>query len=159
MSFTATYRLALEKDFPELAAMRWDFQTEDDAEEPVVEKAEFLEKCAAYLRESFEKGDWAFWIAEEKGEIVAQMFVHTIQSVPRPARIENLWGYLTNVYTKPAFRNRGIGAKLFERVKEWAIERDFEILIVSPSEDSVSFYNRAGFIAETDFLQLRLRDY
>ena len=158
MSFV-NYRLAAEKDFAQLAELRWDFQTEDDAEIPVMEKTEFLEKCAEFLQQRFEKGDWAFWVAEENGEIVSQMFIHTIQSVPRPARLENLWGYLTNVYTKPAFRRRGIGAELFERVKDWAIERDFEILIVSPSEDSVNFYRRAGFAAETDFYQLRLREF
>lgn len=153
------YRLAAENDLPQLAEMRWAFQTEDDTESPVVEKAEFLEKCLGYLRENFDKGNWAFWAAEENGEIVSQMFVHTIQSVPRPARLENLWGYLTNVYTKPAFRNRGIGAKLLEKVKHWAIDKDFEILIVSPSEDSVNFYKRAGFTTETDFYQLRLRKF
>jgi ribosomal protein S18 acetylase RimI-like enzyme len=68
-------------------------------------------------------------------------------------------GYLTNVYTKPAFRRRGIGAKLFEQVKNRAIEKDFEILIVSPSDDSGNFYKRAGFAAETDFYQLRLREF
>ena len=158
MSFM-NYRLAVKGDLPQLAEMRWDFQADDEAETPIIEKSEFLKKCAEYLRQSFEKGNWAFWIAEENGEIVSQMFVHTIQSVPRPARLENLWGYLTNVYTKPAFRNRGIGAKLFEQVENWAIEKDFEILIVSPSEDSVKFYRRAGFTAETDFYQLRLREF
>jgi len=153
------YRLAEEKDLPQLAEMRWDFQTEENAETPTVEKSLFLENCVEYLRRSLTRGDWAFWIAEENGAIAAQMFVHTIESVPRPARLENFWGYLTNVYTKPVFRNRGIGAELLRRVKSWAIEHDFELLIVSPSDDSVNFYKRAGFSRETDFYQLRLREF
>ncbi len=153
------YRLANEADLLQLAAMRWAFQTEDDVETPVVEKAEFLEKCVEYLRKSLEAKDWAFWIAEQNGEIIAQIFVKTIVSVPRPARLENAWGYVTNVYTKPQFRGKGIGAELLQQVKLWAIEQNFEILIVSPSEDSVSFYKREGFAAETDFYQLRLREY
>lgn len=40
------YRIAVEKDFPQLAKIRWDFQTEEDAEKPVVEKEIFVEKCA-----------------------------------------------------------------------------------------------------------------
>jgi GNAT superfamily N-acetyltransferase len=153
------YRLAIKEDFPQLAQMRWDFQVEDEAEKPVVEKTEFLEKCAGYLKKSAARGDWAFWIAEENGEIISQMFVHTIESVPRPARLENLWGYLTNVYTKPAFRGHGIGAQLLREVKSWAIEQDLELLIVSPSDDSIEFYKRAGFAEETDFYQLRLREF
>lgn len=153
------YRLAIEEDFPQLAEMRWDFQTEDETETPTTEKAEFLEKCIEYLRQSFEKGDWAFWIAEENGEIVSQMFVCKILSVPRPARLENLWGYLTNVYTKPAFRGKGIGAELLRQIKIWSIAQDFELLIVSPSDDSIKFYKREGFAEQTDFYQLRLRDF
>jgi len=153
------YRLAIEEDFPQLAQMRWDFQVEDDAEKPIVEKAEFLEKCIGYLQKSSARGDWTFWIAEENGEIISQMFVHTIESVPRPARLENLWGYLTNVYTKPAFRGRGTGAQLLQKVKLWAAEQDFELLIVSPSDDSIKFYGREGFAEQTDFYQLRLRDF
>jgi hypothetical protein len=85
------YRLAAEKDLSQPAGMRWNFQTEDEAQTPVVEKSEFLEKCTAYLRRNFDKGDWAFWIAEQNGEIVSQMFVETIQSVPRPARLKIFW--------------------------------------------------------------------
>lgn len=153
------YRLATEKDFPQLAEMRWDFQTEDETETPTLEKNEFLEKCLEYLHATFKTGDWTFFIAEENGEIVSHAFVKKIAALPRPARIENSWGYLTNVYTKPGFRGRGIGAKLLRRVKDWSIEKDFELLIVSPSEDSGDFYTRAGFRAETDFYQLRLREF
>lgn len=153
------YRLAIEEDLSQLAEMRWDFQTEDETEKPIVEKTEFLEKCVEYLRQSFENGDWAFWIAEENGEIVSHIFVCKILSVPRPARLENLWGYLTNVYTKPDFRGKGIGAELLRQVKIWSIAQDFELLIVSPSDDSIKFYKRAGFAEQTDFYQLRLRDF
>lgn len=153
------YRLANELDFPALAALRWDFQTEDDSETPVVEKDEFSARCLEYLRENFAAGDWTFFIAEENGEIVAQIFVKKIASLPRPARIKNSWGYLTNVYTKPEFRGRGVGAELLRRVKRWATEQDFELLLVSPSENSRDFYRRAGFTAETDFYQLRLREF
>ena len=153
------YRLAVETDLPQLAQMRWDFQTEDETEKPIVERAVFVEKCVEYLGECLRRGDWAFWIAELGGKIVSHIFVKTIASVPRPARLENLWGYVTNVYTKPEFRGQGVGAELLTQVENWAIARDFEILIVSPSADSIAFYKRAGFAAETDFLQLRLRDF
>ena len=153
------YRLALEAELRQLAEMRWAFQIEDDAEKPTLEKAVFLEKCAIYLQKCLAADDWAFWIAEQNGEIISHIFVKTIVSVPRPARLENKWGYVTNVYTKPQFRGRGIGKGLLSAVKIWALERDFEILIVSPGETAVNFYKREGFTAETDFFQLRLREF
>jgi GNAT superfamily N-acetyltransferase len=153
------YRLAGKRDLPQLAAMRWSFQTENGMETPAVEKAEFIRNCVEHLRQCFKEGDWAFWITEQNGEIVSHVFVKKINSLPRPARIENFWGYVTNVYTKPAFRRMGIGSELLRRVKLWAVEQDFELLIVSPGEEAVSFYRREGFTEETDFYQLRLRKF
>ena len=153
------YRLAQKRDLPQLAAMRWNFQTEDGAETPAVEKAEFIRSCIEYLRRCFKEGDWAFWITEQNGEIVSHVFVKKISSVPRPARVANSWGYVTNVYTKPGFRGRGIGAELLRQVKLWAVEQDFELLIVSPGDAAVNFYRREGFTPETDFYQLRLRRF
>lgn len=153
------YRVADERDLSQLARMRWEFQIEDETEKSVVSESEFSEKCVEYLRQNLKAGDWTFWIAEQNSEIVSHIFVKIIISVPRPARIENKWGYLTNVYTKPKFRGRGIGARLLRQVKLWATKLNFEILIVSPSADSTSFYKREGFAAETDFYQLRLREF
>lgn len=153
------YRTANEKDFLQLAEMRWEFQTEEEAEKPSVEKETFLNFCTEYFRECFEKEDWIFFVAEENEEIVSHIFVKRIVSIPRPVRLENFWGYLTNVYTKPRFRGCGIGANLLKEVKLWATEKDFELLLVSPSETSINFYKREGFVAETDFYQLRLREF
>lgn len=48
---------------------------------------------------------------------------------------------------------------MMAEVKQWAVGQGLELLIVSPSEDSATFYGRAGFVPETDFVQLRLRAY
>ena len=153
------FRLAVKEDLSQLAKMRWDFQTEDETEIPVFEKEVFVEKCADFLSECFDKGDWHFWIAEEDGEIVSHIFAKAIKTIPRPVRFDNGWCYITNVYTKPEFRGRKIGAELLQSVKIWAAEKDFELILVSPSDDSIEFYKREGFLPETEFYQLRLREF
>lgn len=153
------YRLAAKEDLQQLAVMRWDFQTEDETEIPVFEKEVFVEKCAEFLSECFEASDWYFWIAEQNGKVAAHIFAKTIKTIPRPARFENGWCYITNVYTKPEFRGRGIGAELLRKVKTWATEKDFELILLSPSDESDKFYKREGFAPETDFYQLRLREF
>jgi hypothetical protein len=45
------------------------------------------------------------------------------------------------------------------RAKQWARDEDLELLIVYPSEGAVTFYERAGFCAENDVMELTLREY
>ena len=68
-------------------------------------------------------------------------------------------GYLTDCYTRPEWRGRGVGARLLERVTEWARNKDLEMVLVSPGERSRPFYARAGFAAASDFMTLTLRDW
>lgn len=151
------YRTATEKDFPQLAEMRWDFRQESGEEIAIVEKAEFIENCLEFLQK--ESANYTYWLAENDGEIVSHIFVHRIKLVPRPCRIEDSFAYLTNTYTKPAFRGKGIGAELLRKVIEWAKGEDFELLLVYPSEESVNFYRRSGFENDDEVLKLVLRNY
>ncbi|MBW3622055.1 MAG: GNAT family N-acetyltransferase [Armatimonadetes bacterium] len=101
--------------------------------------------------------DWAFWVAEAEGEVVSTLFVHRIRKIPRPQRLHDSYGYITNVYTKPAYRNRGIGGGLMDHVFSWAKAEDLEHLIVWPRPGSERFYARAGFTSEHPFLEKPLR--
>jgi GNAT superfamily N-acetyltransferase len=151
------YCIATEHDVEQLARMRWDFRTEDD-EAPVMDQAEFIESCVAYLKQSLETDSWTYWIAKDRDEIVSHIFVYIIQAVPKPSSFTNCWGYMTNVYTKPAYRNKGIGSELMRHVKHWVKEQGLRLLIVSPSEASVPFYARAGFRSETEWMELEFED-
>lgn len=151
------YRTAIEKDFLQLAKMRWDFRQESGEEIAVVEKAEFVENCLEFLHK--ESVNYVYWIAENDGGIVSHIFVNRIKLVPRPCRIEDSFAYLTNTYTKPEFRGKGIGGELLKNVIEWAKGEDFELLLVYPSEESVNFYERLGFENDKEVLKLVLREY
>ena len=153
------YRLADESDFEQLAGLRWDFRMEDDGEHASMGKVEFVARCVEFLRRGSNSGYHTYWIAEDSGEIVAQIFVHMIDMVPRPCKLEDRFGYITNNYTRPQYRNRGIGSGLLKRVVEWSRDEDLELLIVYPSELAVPFYQRGGFTMENEVMELRLRDF
>ena len=119
------YRLADEKDFPQLAQMRWDFRQESGEEIAVVSHAEFIENCLEFLQN--EAKNYAYWITENDGEIVSHIFVHRINLVPRPCRIKDAFAYLTNTYTKPNFRGKGIGGKLLQKTVSASLPRRLHI--------------------------------
>jgi GNAT superfamily N-acetyltransferase len=151
------YRVATADDLPGLALMRWAFRTEA-GEEPAESEAAFMARYAALVGPGMARGEWVYWVATDGGRIVAHMAVGTVRSIPRPARHDDRWGYLTDCYTRPEYRNRGIGSELLAHVRTWCAAQDLEILLVWPSERSEPFYRRAGFTGARDALQLTLRD-
>lgn len=153
-----TFRLATIADGAELAKMRWAFRAED-GERPVQSEAEFTDRYLAFLREGLSSNRWTYWVAEDAGELVAHMALHVVRSVPRPSRRRDQWGYLTDCYTRPDYRNQEIGSRLIERVSAWAMSLDLEMLLVSPSERSRPFYARAEFRTADGFLTRALREY
>lgn len=93
------------------------------------------------------------WLAEE-GRPVGMMNLAIYERMPRPGRALSRWGYLGNVFVLAAYRNRGIGSKLVSAALDYADERGFVRVVLSPSERSIPLYERAGF-GPADVLMLR----
>ena len=148
------YRLATEADLPTLAALRWAFRTEDEPAPDDVDKVNFLAVCLDFLRQGLETSQWVYWVAEANGEIVSHVFVQRARKVPKPSHLYDVYGYVTNVYTQPAFRARGIGSELMQHVVQWAEAEKLDTLIVWPSEKNGRFYQRLGFRADNDVMEL-----
>lgn len=153
------YRIAGSADAAALAELRWDFRRENARTPPVHSKDEFLQACSTFFAEGIKRRDWVHWAAESDGMLIACISVYVLVKIPKPDALHDAFGYVTNVYTRPAYRNRRIGSHLMERVVEWAKEQNLEELIVWPSERSIPFYERAGFVEDVEALRLELRPY
>jgi GNAT superfamily N-acetyltransferase len=82
--------------------------------------------------------------------VTAKSIVGLIEKIPRPTPEHRAIGYVTNVYTRPSFRGRGVGSRLLGAVTEWARDHDVELLVVWPSEESRGLYERTGFASGRD---------
>jgi GNAT superfamily N-acetyltransferase len=149
------------RDIAALARMRCDDSMEDapqSARSPGSAQAfvEFGEGFAAFVERALASGRWVIWVAEDNGQVVAQLYVQVVEKLPRPGRLVARWGYATAAYSLAAFRNRGNGSLLLRRVAEWAEEQGLEFLLLWPSDRSAPFYERAGFSRSPDALELHL---
>lgn len=154
------FRVATPDDLPKLAAARWAFRTETGVEVPIETEPAFTGRYVAFIRRGMISGEWTYWIAEtNEGTLVAHMAVRIVESIPRPSRAHDRWGYLTDCYTRPQFCNQGIGKELLAQVANWAHSEDLEMLVVWPSDAAQTFYKRAGFEPDDEMRVLRLRDY
>ncbi|EHB68544.1 MULTISPECIES: GNAT family N-acetyltransferase [Paenibacillus] len=140
-------RTATKEDMDQLIRMRWDFTFEDDVDGNLKNEKydDFYDECMEFLLDAFESGNWYIWVAEENGLLVSNMYIELIHKVPRPGRITYPFAYMTNVYTKPDFRGKGIGSRLISKINEWAKENRYEFIIVWPSDEGVDFYKKHGY--------------
>jgi len=150
-----SFRLATLKDGEQLADLRWRLQTGDERSVDVSERILFTD-CFARLFAADEMHDYTHWVANVQERLVAVMSVKVVRQLPTPQRLQGSWGYLTNCYVLPEYRNRGIGRKLLEHVKNWSESQGCSLLIVWPSDGSYSFYRRFGFERGTDPLVFSL---
>jgi GNAT superfamily N-acetyltransferase len=66
------------------------------------------------------------------------------------------WGYLGNALVLPAWRSQGIGTALLAALLDHARAEHFSRIVLSPSERSMAFYQRAGFAPATSLLLTEL---
>lgn len=112
-----SYRLAGLVDGPRLAQLRWQFDAEDHPGEELEEGPQaFMTRFLSFYEAALDSGRWFVWVAETDGRVVAHVWVYVIPKVPRPGRAPRQLGYVTNVFTEPTARNRGVGSHLLKLV-------------------------------------------
>lgn len=151
-------RLANEADYNELALMKWEHGVEDDIDYGEhnldgVNKDEFVEEFFAFLKAHKE---YDIIVAEKNGIVVSAMFVYLIPKLPKPNGNAKFIAYLTNVYTKKEYRNKGIGTQIMNYIKSYLIEKKCELLFAWPSDNSIAWYQRNGFSEDNEIFECPL---
>ena len=116
-----------------------------------------MERFADFAREALTDERWRAWIAQDVGRLVGALWRFTVPRVPQPGRgAPQPLAYVTNVYVEPEYRNDGLGARLLDRAIEASRIEGFSLVMVWPSDRSMTFYGRAGFERGPDPLVLDL---
>jgi len=133
-------RVAGAADADALAALRasWSGGNEPD----------FEERVAAWLAAEGDRR--TTWLAALDGVPVGMASMLEYRRMPRPGRPDSRWGYVSNMFVREDVRNRGVGSALLTAVIAAADERGYVRLVLSPSERSIPFYARAGFVVPDD---------
>lgn len=133
-------RLATGADLAALADLRREATFELH---PACEDEGFGERFAAWSEQ--EASRRLTWLAEDDGSAVGTMNLVLFERMPRPGRDPGRWAYLANAYVRSDYRDQGIGGRLLEAILAFADDRGFARVVLSPSQRSIPFYQRAGF--------------
>lgn len=151
---TITYRLATGADAAVLASLRQEFLTEpEDAPTP---GPEFPGLLRAYFARAVPAGEFTAWLAEEAWQVVATSGL-VYRSLP--PSIRNPTGreaYIMNMYTRPAWRGRGIARELLARLLGTVRATGCRKACLHAMPLARPIYERAGFEACDDEMRLML---
>lgn len=153
-------RFANPNDYLQLAEMKWSHGAEDDIDYGEnnlegINKDVFINQFIGFLEN---QNDYKIFVAEENETVVSAMFVYMIPKLPKPNGKSKHIAYLTNVYTKPEYRNKKIGTVLIEFIKNYLTKQNCELIFVWPSEKSVNWYKRNGFNEKNEIFECILND-
>ena len=150
---TTDIRPAAVADVRALAELRWEFRS---GKTPPTEPREaFLDRCAAWMSLELARGAWRAWVATENGRIVGQIWLQVLSKLPNPADERERHAYISNVYVTPSARG-GVGTRLLRTALDWARSNAIDRVVLWPTVRSRTMYERYGFRAAGDVLELVL---
>ena len=153
------YRIINNNEYPALAELRWVFQCEENVSLELSQKNDFISDCLQVLLSPHMQELYTHFGVFVDDKLCGCASLCVINKIPRPNKIVDPIGYLTNVYTLPDLRNNKHGQNLILFIINWAKAKNLEIIIVWASEPSKNFYIRLGFASQGQPLVYKLREY
>lgn len=121
--------------------------------------ADTLAKVAAastdYLRLHLPDGSFRAWLAEVDGQIAATGGVVMRQSPPTYNNLSGLDGYILGMYTRPAFRRRGLATAVMHTILDYLRAEGIQRATLRASAEGRPVYEKLGFETTTE-MRLKL---
>ena len=149
-------RLATVADIDQLVPLRVLMQKEVNPQVSMGDELAFSEATRKYLVEVLPRGTAICCVAEFAGQIVSNAFLLVIDKAPSLNSRKGRIGYVSNVYTLPEFRGKGVGTAVMEELKRQAVLAGMSKVMLNSTEAGSSVYARVGF-KEPTFPAMELR--
>ncbi len=150
------FRRANLDDISQLVNLRFLMISETSDAEPNQRTAEFESNVRDYFLESLTDKSYFGAVAELNGQLISNNGLVLYKKPPSFRGKSGIVGYVTNVYTIPEFRNRGLGHELMKLLITHAKIAGADKIHLGATDDGQSLYRKAGF-KEVSFPALELR--
>lgn len=146
------YRIGTKQDIPVMCQIRKQ-QLIDEGIDPVTN---IDEELLRFYEDKLADGSLVEWMLEENGKIIATAAILFIEFPPTYTNMTGVKGYITNMYTAPEYRGKGIASQLLDKLIDEADQRGIHQIWLRASSLGKSVYKRFGF-AETDgYMELNM---
>ena len=115
-------------------------------------------ELSAFFKKWLESEDFIQLIAEEDGKLLSTAAVIYYDLPPSFTNKIGVRGYVTNVYTAPEHRRKGLSKMLLTQLLDDARARGIKKLWLGASKLGRPLYEKLGFIQQESYMELTLKD-
>ena len=112
----------------------------------------------AFFKKWLVSKDFLQLIAEENGKLLSTAAIVYYDLPPSFTNKIGVRGYVTNVYTAPEHRRKGLSKMLLEKILEDAKSRGIKKIWLGASKLGRPLYEKLGFIQQESYMELTLED-
>ena len=146
------YRLGTRADIPVMAQIRKQ-QLIDEGISPDIS---IDEELLRYFDAKLSDGSLVEWLVEDEGEVVATAAILFLDFPPTYTNRSGIRGYITNMYTAPSYRGKGVATSMLEKLIDEARSRSVNKIFLSASTLGKPVYKKFGFIEKDQWMELDL---
>ena len=146
------YRIGTKQDIPVMCQIRKQ-QLIDEGIEPGIIIDEELNR---FFEEKIADGSLVEWLVEEEGKIIATAAIFFIEFPPSYTNRTGMKGYITNMYTAPDYRGKGIAKALLGKLVDEAKIRGVHQIWLGASYLGKPVYKQFGFVEADEYMKLDL---
>ena len=139
------FRAANLSDVPQLVNLRFMFIGESDGVDPNQRTIEFEKTVYDYFFESLTNRTYFGAVADFNGQLVSTNGLVLYRKPPSFKGVSGTVGYVTNVYTIPEFRNRGLASELMKILISQAKEAGATKIHLGTTDYGRGLYEKFGF--------------
>lgn len=112
-----------------------------------------------FLAEAIASQTADIFVVCEDGGVVGFVVVRESETLPYPCLVPHRFASLVDMLVHPRYRDRGLGARMIDRVKEWARDRGLdyvELQVLEENSSARDLYERNGFAGKLRTLRVTL---
>lgn len=140
-----SYRRATISDLEILTLARVEFFADIHKDMTEQEKLNIYEQNKIYFEETLIDNTFMAYLAFDGDLLVGTSGVNFYKTPPNPKNPTGKTAYISNMYTKPEYRGRGIAAKLFAMTAEEARKRGCGKVVLHATDMGRPIYEKYGF--------------
>ena len=141
------------EDAPALARLRWRWRIEERAEH-APDRHVFVDFFTDWVVDNL--ATHVPFVVEVDGQTAGMAWLMLGQRVPSPRQFSRRTGDIQSVYVVPELRSNGVGAALLGGVLAYARDVELVRVTVHSADRAIPFYERNGFKAGPNWLELEL---
>ncbi len=149
-------RAAGAADVETLVTLRLEMRRERESAQLSIPETEFAGLLREFFSTSLEKGNFVSFIAWDGETPAACSGLTLIEVPPSYGDLTGKKGYITNMYTRAAYRGRGIAGKLLDTLREYAVNAGCTKLELNASDAGYGVYKKYGFHDVSNEMELKL---